>query len=204
MTERNGLAAVFALCAVAMTTLLVNHPADGLEANHQLQDALVHGGFIVTQCILLVGFTIWSRLLGAGRVPVVVGMVSFCVGSGALMASMLLDGFVAPALAVRFAANPDTGRVLLTFCGTVIRFLMPWGLALQLTAMLSWSSVLLTGAGVSRIVGAVGVVCAVAVPAAFVSFMHLSAHLIYGAFLVQVVWYLGLAGSLVYESRRIP
>ena len=191
---------MFALCALVMTTLLVNHPTDGAEASHQLRDALVHGGFIVTQCILLIGFTIWSRRSGSSRVPVVVGMVCFCVGSGALMASMLLDGFVSPALALRFAGDPDTARVLLSFGGTVIRFLMPWGLALQLAAMLSWSLVLITQAGVSRVVGAVGVVCAIAVPTG-AAFMSLSAHLILGTLLVQVVWYLGLAVSLVYETR---
>jgi acyl-coenzyme A thioesterase PaaI-like protein len=96
------------------TTLLVNYPsgaagtfADTLraEASHQLADALVHGGFIITLCALMVCFTIWSRMLGSQRVAVLIGMVSFCVGCGTLIASMILDGFVTPALAARFVGT---------------------------------------------------------------------------------------------------
>jgi hypothetical protein len=212
MAERNGLATVFALCAVAMGALLLTHPAGSAgsfadmvkaEASHQLRDALVHGGFMVTECVLMVGFTIWSRLLGANRVPVVVGMVAFCVGAGALLASMILDGFVSPALAIRFGGDLDTARVLLSFCGTVIRFLMPMGLALQCVAILSWSSVLLGSTGVTRGVGMVGVVFAVAVPLLALAFMNLSAHLILGAIVVQVMWYLGLAVALAYGGKAL-
>src|SRR5580698_3479777 len=110
MNER--LAGAFAVCALATAGLLLSHP-DGAagsladmvtaEAAHQLRDGLVHGGFIVTQCVLIVCFAIASRMLGSDRTAVVVGMVLFCVGAGLLIGSMILDGFVSPALAVRFA-----------------------------------------------------------------------------------------------------
>jgi hypothetical protein len=135
-----------------------------LSAGHSTGNpGVVHGGFIVLQCVLMVCFVIWSRMLGSRRLAVVVGMVMFCVGCGALIGSMLLDGFVSPALEARYTADPGSARILLSFCGTLMRFLMPLGLMLQSVAMLSWSSVLLKEAGVTRAAGVFGVVCALTV-----------------------------------------
>ena len=211
------LAVSFALCGTATAALLVNHPsgaagtfADTLraEASHQLADALVHGGFIITLCALMVCFTIWSRMLGSQRVAVVVGMVSFCVGCGTLIASMILDGFVSPALAARFvgagsAEGLAMARPLLILCGTLIRFLMPWGLALQSVAMFSWSLVLLRMGGIARVAGVFGVVSAVTVLTVFLAFANLSGHVLLGVLLVHVIWYAGIAVSLAHTGRAI-
>jgi hypothetical protein len=197
--------------------LLVNHPsgaagtfADTLraEASQQLADALVHGGFIVTLCALIVCFTLLSPILGSQRVAVVVGMVSFCVGCGALIASMILDGFVSPALAARFvgetaAEGLATARALFLLIGTLIRFLMLWGLALQSAAMFSWSLVLLRMGGVARSTGGFGVVCAVAVLTVFLAFTNLSAHVLPAVILAQVIWYAGLAASLARTGKTL-
>ena len=226
--QARWLAAGFAVCAVATGTLLVSHIAGAgagggrsfaemlkAEAANQLSDAFIHGGFIVTLCALMVCFTIWSRMLGPGRVPVIVGMVTFCVGCGGLIASMLVDGFVSPAIAARFAdavvVTAGTGaggaatdgaatmggvamaRVLLIFCGTLIRFLMPLGLSVQAVAMVSWSSVLMAGGSVARVVGSFGAICAVGTLVVLLAFPHLSMHLLPGAILGQVIWYLGVA-----------
>jgi len=214
-----GLAAAFALCAVATATLLANHPGGGggnfadslkAEARNQLSDAIVHGGFIVTLCVLIVCFVLWSRLLGSARVAVVVGMVAFCVGCGGLIASMILDGFVSPALAVRFVGTDSPGnlamaRTLLVFCGTSIRFLMPLGIAFQSVAMLSWSSVLLTrSGGCGRAVGIFGSVCAVLLIVALLAApAKLTTHVLLAGIGVQVVWYLGLAGLLCASHKRL-
>lgn len=188
MTQRNGLATAFAVCALTMAVLLANHAAGN--------PAIVHGGFIVIQCVLMVCFVIWSRMLGSDRVAVVVGMVMFCVGCGALIGSMLLDGFVSTALEMRYSGDPGTARILLSFCGTLIRFLMPMGLILQSVALCSWSSVLLREAGAMKAVGVFGVVCAVATLGLFLPFRDLSAHGVICAIVVQVLWYLGLAAAL--------
>lgn len=219
MTTENsmrGLAAGFAACGVAMAALLVSHPGGGggasfaevlrAEAGGKVLDAIVHGGFIVTLCVLTVCFTLWSRTLGTQRLAVVVGMVTFCAGSGLLIGSMILDGFVSPALAAQFVAEPGTdglglARTLLSFCGTVIGFLMSMGLALQSVAVLSWSVVLLDGGRAQRVVGVFGIGCAVVVLAAFLAFTKLSAHVILGAILGHVVWYIGLAVALAQKSR---
>jgi hypothetical protein len=195
MTERNGLATAFAVCALTMAALLAGHSTGN--------PGVVHGGFIVTQCVLMVCFVIWSRMLGSQRVAVVVGMVMFCVGCGALIGSMLLDGFVSPALEARYAGDLGSARILLSFCGTVIRFLMPLGLMLQSVAILSWSSVLVQEAGMTRVVGVFGVICAVTVLGLFLPFINLTAHVVFGAIVLQVGWYLGLAASLARPGKSL-
>lgn len=164
LPARRWLAGSFAFCSFATLTLLANHPAGGghtivelmrAEASHQLADALVHGGFILTLSALIVCFVFLSRELGLGRVPAVIGLVTFSIGCGALMASMILDGLVIPALAQRFTATSGSDTLiqastLFIFAGTVIRFLMPMGLLFQAVAILSWS-VLLAGPLVGRL-----------------------------------------------------
>src|SRR5271154_276276 len=97
--ERRGLALAFALCALASLALLANHPDGGARslvdfikdsARDQYIDGLVHGGFIVTSSALAVCFVLLSRYLGFARVPVVIGLVAFFMGCGALIASMIL------------------------------------------------------------------------------------------------------------------
>ena len=210
-----GLAAAFALCALVTATLLATHPGGSggsfaeqlrAEARNQLIDGAVHGGFIVTLSVLMVCFVLWSRLLGAARVAVVVGLVAFCVGCGGLIASMLLDGFASPAIAVRFAGtdSPDglaTARTLLIFCGTLIRFLMPMGVLFQSAAMLSWSSTLLTGGWPRRAVGVFGSVSAVVlIIALLVAPAKLTAHLLMTGIGLQAIWYLGLAALLARRT----
>src|SRR5579864_488252 len=147
--ERRGLAGAFALCSLASLILLATHPtgsartlADVLreEAHSVGINGIVHGGFIITLAALMVCFILLSRRLGSRRVTVVIALTAFSIGSGLLIASMILDGFVTPAVAVRLAdsGNADNltmARTLFILCGTVISFLMPIGMLFQSTAI---------------------------------------------------------------------
>jgi hypothetical protein len=141
------------------------------------------------------------------RVAVVVGLVAFCVGSGGLFASMILDGFVSPALAARFTGtdSPDNlamARTLLIFCGTSIRFFMPLAIAFQSVAMLSWSSVLVGASGLRRGVGAFGSICAVLLVIALLAAPARQAtHLLMAGICTQALWYLGIAAVLVRHTN---
>jgi hypothetical protein len=212
LSGRRWLAGAFAFCSFATLTLLANHPAAGghtivdlikAEASNQLADALVHGGFILTLSALIVCFVFLSRSLGMERVYVVVGLVTFSVGSGALMASMLLDGFVIPALAQRFigtTGNSDTlieASTLFIFSGTVIRFLMPIGLWFQAAAILSWSLQIVGHRGWRFVAGAFGIAAGLLVMGAiFAAPPRLEAHVLIGAIALISIWYLSLATAL--------
>jgi hypothetical protein len=208
---RRWLAVAFAFCSLATLTLLANHPAAGghtiadlikAEASNQFTDGLVHGGFILTLNALIVCFVFLSRGLGMQRVPVIVGLVTFCVGCGAVMASMMLDGFVIPALARRFTANSNSdtliqANTLFIFSGTLIRFLMPMGLWLQAAAMLSWSVQIVGHRGSRLAVGAFGMAAGTLVMGATCVALPIPGdHVLFGAIVLTAAWYLALAGVL--------
>lgn len=213
--ERRGLAGAFALCALAMLALLAAHPtgaagsfADVLkdEARNLLTDGLVHGGFILTLGTLIVCFVLLSRRLGSARLPVTIGLTAFCIGAGLLIASMILDGFVTPALAVRFAdtASADNltmARTLLIFCGTVIRFLMPIGIAFQSAAMFAWSLVIVKHPRLGGSVGAFGLLAGLALIVALPAVRSaLVPYVLLAGIALQAIWYLALAALLASRA----
>jgi hypothetical protein len=206
--QRRRLASAFTLCALASLTLLASHPSSSPstfadliidEAAHQVVDGVVHGGFIITLVALVICFVLLSRLLGSAKTSVVIALVCFCAGSGTMIASMLLDGFVTPAIAVRFAGTGDLqpAKTLFILLGTLIRFLMPMGLLFQFVAVLSWSWAIVKRPGLARAVGLLGSVVAIlmivaifAIPAA------MAAHVILGGIALQSIWYLAIAAVL--------
>ena len=209
--DARGLGTALALCALATLTLLANHPSDGAhnladflagEARNQFIDGLVHGGFIVTQGALSVCFLLLSRRLGSDRVPVVIAVVAFLSGCGALMASMILDGFASPAVAVRLismdsADNLLMAKTILILLGTLIRFLMPLGILLQSVAMFAWSSVIVRSRALPRAVGVSGLAAAVAlIIAIFAAPAAMATHVLLGGIVLQATWYLALAALL--------
>jgi hypothetical protein len=214
-SQRRGLAAAFTLCALASLTLLANHPggnpgsfADLIkdEAAHQVIDGVVHGGFAITLVALTICFVLLSRLLGLGKSSVVIGLVCFSTGCGALIASMVLDGFVTPAIAVRFAGVDDLqpAKTLFIVVGTLIRFLMPMGLLFQFVAMLGWSWAIVKRPGLSRAVGLFGsLVAIILIVAIFAIPTAMAAHVILGGLALQGIWYLAIA-ALLFNRASWP
>jgi hypothetical protein len=205
------LAAAFALCGLATLVLLANHPASGArdfagvlreEAANQLMDGVVHGGFIFVLAALIVCFLLLARRLGSGRIPVVVTVVAFCIGSGALMASMLVDGLVIPAVAARYVNidAPDklaAAKALFVFAGTLISFLMPLGIAFQSIAMLSLGGLFIAATPKRRAAGITGVSLAALILVLLVSTpAGAAAHVLLGSIVVLAVWYFILAALL--------
>ena len=210
--QRRGLGAAFLVCALASLTLLANHPggnpgsfADLIkdEAAHQVIDGVVHGGFVITLVALIICFVLLSRLLGSAKSSVVIGLVCFCAGCTALIASMVLDGFATPAIAVRFAGLDDLqpAKTLFILLGTLIRFLMPIGLLFQFVAMLSWSWAIGKRPGLSRGVGLLGsVVAIILIVAIFAIPTAMAAHVILGGIVLQSIWYLAIAALLLNRA----
>src|SRR5689334_5369769 len=109
--QRRQVSAGLIVCSLAMLLLLAAHPAGQAgqplievlraEAADQYRDAMVHGGFIAVLCLLTVFFVRVSHAMGFDRVRVIAGLVSFCIGSLSLTASMTLDGLVIPTVAAR-------------------------------------------------------------------------------------------------------
>jgi hypothetical protein len=210
--SRCYLGAVFSLCALTGVTLLANHPgssAHGVvavindEVAHRVVDGVVHGGFIVTLVALIICFMLLSRILGSSRAPVVIGLACFCTGCGALIASLVLDGLVTPAIAVRLAGADDlqSAKTIFTLIGTLVGFLMPMGLLFQFAAMLSWSTVIMEGRGARRAVGTFGLVVALSlIVATFALPVAMAAHVIFAGIILESIWYFAIAALLFNRS----
>lgn len=205
------LAGAFFLCGLASLVLLANHPAGTArdfagvlreEAANKVKDGIVHGGFIFVLAALIVCFVLLAQRLGTRRTPVVVTLVAFCVGCAALMASMLVDGLVIPALAARFIGveAPEqlaAAKALFVFAGTLISFLMPLGIAFQSVAMLALGGLLFAGpprrpgAGIAGLAfGALILALVTLAPAS------LAAHVLLGSIVLTAVWYFVVAALL--------
>ncbi|HEY2807444.1 MAG TPA: hypothetical protein VGI91_01500 [Steroidobacteraceae bacterium] len=208
-TDRK-LACAFALCGLASLALLANHPSGAAhdfagvlreEAANQLVDGIVHGGFIFVLAALIVCFLLLARRLGADRVLVTVTLVTFCIGSAALMASMLVDGLVIPAVAARYVgvaapANVAAAKALFVFAGTLITFLMPLGIAFQSISLLSLGGLLIAGPPRRRAAGIFGVGAGALILAAIVGTAGGAAHVLLGSIVLIAVWYFILAALL--------
>jgi hypothetical protein len=102
-------------------------------------------------------------------------------GSAALMASMLLDGLVIPAVAARFVdiEAPEklaADEAVFVLCGTLISFLMSGGLAFQSVAMLSLAGLLFAGPPRRPIPGAIGLVAGTLLIVLLTAPAHMATH----------------------------
>jgi hypothetical protein len=210
-TQSRRLAGAFALCGLGTLVLLANHPASAArdfagvlreEAANQLMDGLVHGGFIFVLAALIVCFVLLARRLGCGRVAVVVTVVAFCIGCGAFMASMLVDGLVIPAVAARYVDvdAPEklaAAKALFVFAGALISFLMPLGIAFQSIAMMSLGGLFVAGPPRRRVAGLAGVSFGALILVLLVgSPAHMASHVLLGSIALIAVWYFVLAALL--------
>jgi len=167
LRSARAVGALAILTGIASLALLANHPGGGAhsfadvlkeEAANRAKDALVHGGFIAVLAIQLVCYAVFSRRLGLQRAPVIAGLVFFAAGTAFLSASMILDGFAAPAIAAKYLAAPNKiefAKALFVLIGALISTLMPIGLAFQSAGIAAWGWSLLTN-GAGRIAGILG------------------------------------------------
>jgi hypothetical protein len=150
---------------IATFALLANHPGGDAhtfagvlkdEAANRTMDAVVHGGFVVVLALQAICYATLSARIGRGAIA---GLVFFAFGAAFLSASMVLDGLVTPALAIKYLAAPNKiefAKSLFALVGTLIFLLMPIGLAFLSAAVAAWGAALMTS-GVSRIAGMIGI-----------------------------------------------
>jgi hypothetical protein len=206
-----GLALV--MVAAASLALLINHPSSSAqtfaevlreEAANRTRDAVVHGGFIAILGVQLVCLAVLSLRLGLERVAAVGGFVLSAIGAILLILSMLLDGFVVPAVAMRYVdilERQGDANILFVLLGTLIGFLMPTALLFQSAGMACWSAALVRRQGVARGIGLFGVAIAVLTVIGIVATAGRVPHVLIGAVALLAAWY-GVVG-LALTLRRL-
>src|ERR1700749_2945814 len=164
-------------------------------------DGIVHGGFILVLAIELFCAAIFSARMKSSAAATA-GLVFFGVGAAFLSASMLLDGLVTPAIAAKYLAAPNKlefAKSLFVLVGTLIRFVMPIGLAFQSAAVAAWGLALFTSR-TSRAAGVFGIVAGGALLAAFgATATAMDPMVLMGAIAVLALW-AAVAGVMMMRS----
>jgi hypothetical protein len=211
-TSSSTLRAAAALLVAGGTSsllLLALHPHEagttldaviGGIAAHAVADAWVHGGMMLVLALLLAAMVLLTRDALAPAPVAVVAAVLFGAGCMLMTSSLVLDGFVVPQIAQRYAGDTvapvrEGLLTMIKLCGTTIHNLMPLGLTGQVLAVLLWSVALVRESGARRAVGAAGACLAIAVAAAVRLGLD-EQHLLLGALAALALWYVGFGVAL--------
>src|SRR5262249_28730076 len=128
------------------------------EIRHRIANELVHGGAIAVWVLLLAAHVGLARLSNSTILAGTAAATAFGSGCALMTASLVLDGFVTPALALQFRAAHDVTlqhaiEALMLFCGTTIRILMPMALLSFATSALAWCAPLVHAGSRGRLAG---------------------------------------------------
>jgi hypothetical protein len=115
-----------------------------------------------------------------------------------ITASLVLDGFVTPALALQYRAAQDltvqhSTEALVRFCGTNIHILMPMALLSFAASALAWRVPMVRAGGRRRLAGVASAIVGVLISAAPPEMLD---HAVLGSLFLVAFWHLALAIAL--------
>jgi hypothetical protein len=199
-----GIAIAF--CALVTIFAIAHHPtvsarapAEALTEMVKLAgaDRLVHGTLIAIMGVLLYGFAIFSIRRGLHRQTSMAALIAFAAGIAAVVGAALIDGFLTPAIAERYAgAATDAIKTVvpvLVAGALMIQILTKFGFVAMSIAAAFWSADLVATPGVVRATGIIGFLSGVVAIGVLVFAGHLNPHSLSAIALVQAIWYLAVA-----------
>lgn len=199
-----------ALCALVTIFAVAHHPtvsarapAEALTAMVRLAtvDRVVHGVLIAIMGVLVFGLTVFTLRRGMHRATSVAAIVAYAAGIIAVIGAALIDGFLTPAIAERYAGTPPdvlkTAIPLLIVGAMAIQILSKFGFVAMSIAVAFWSADLVSTPGVLRATGIVGFASAIVAVGLLVFAGNLNPHSLGAIVIVQAIWYLAVAVLLV-------
>ena len=197
-----------------MLVMVMHHPiagqADAAElvgsiARQAAPNQMVHGTLaaaIIVMTSLMLGF---AARLGLSRPHVLLGAVSSALALVLICLSVLLDGFVAPALATRCVAVggncASEAQAMLRFGGLQIEYMTRVGLLLLAAATALWAAELIRWKGGARLAGILGMLSAIVQPSILVGDAErLNPHNLGLVVAAQAIWYLSVAAIIMFRS----
>jgi hypothetical protein len=211
-TQRRALAALFAACAIAFVVLLAAHPGGNshtiaesvaLEIATEQVGRIVHGGAILVLMLLLGAHVAFARTTAPSTLAATIAVVLFGAGSVLLTGSLVVDGFVVPALAHLFLAAKDSSaqsgiESQIQFAGAVIGVLMPMSLAVFGASAIAYTRPLMSLGGRARFAGlAVGAAGLGSVLLIGATPSSMRGHAVLGALVLMVLWQFGFVVVLL-------
>jgi len=205
------------LCVLALISVvfMAMHPTTGTGDPSEYVVRLGRGvpgntfvhGTLIAVVLLTTGFLLAVRdALGPSRVLVRLGMVALVSGVAGVVAAGLINGFILPGTASRLISQTDQPSESLLAVAMLARetnaVCSRVGMIGLAFAALSWSACICRFPGLTRVVGAVGIVCGVA-PLVFHARQHLRMDVPGFSLLVQFhsVW-LVTAAIFLFRQRR--
>jgi hypothetical protein len=185
-------------------TIQAADPAEFVEAMAQEArlDGIVHAALIVLMGILLYGFSCLATRLGTSIFTVRAGLVAYAMGTGAMVAAALIDGFLIPDFVRRYQGRPadalEIMRHMLTLCSLAIGVCARMGVIATSLAVMLWSLSLIRRPGVLRVVGTLGcIVGALPVAALLLGYLPMNKHGVLAFVLGQTAWSLALGVQMI-------
>lgn len=205
-----------------MLVMVMHHPVAGQTNASAVVESLarqasairfVHGTVAAAMTImtsLMLGVAI---RLDVRRPHVLLGAVSSILALVMICLAVLLDGFVAPDLAIRCATSggdcADTALAMLRYGASQIEFMTRFGLLALASATALWAGDLISRKDSTRIFGALGMVSAIVQFGLLIVGDRLNPHSLALIVLAQAGWYAAVAALIIfrkgpYAMSRLP
>lgn len=206
--------AILASAIVSTATVALDRGASGKTTQEILQSMVqiqswhqnVHVVAMACICGLMYGYTVLSQRLDLRRAPVLIGLITYGLGSVLMLGATLLDGFISTGIAADFVNGTPEAAQAARWMIHVVEAIALTDIArvawvLQSVAAIAWSVALLRDAGIRRVVGCIGLVAG-GLPAAMViaAGAQMDLSVVIGTLLLQAVWNLA-AGVLMLRER---
>lgn len=206
--------AIVASAIVSTGTVALDRGASGKTTQEILQSMVqiqawhqnVHVVAMVCICGLMYGYTVLSQRLDLRRAPVLMGLLTYALGSMLMLGATILDGFISTGIAADFVNGTPEAAQAARWMIHVVEAIALTDIArvawvLQSAAAIAWSVALLRDAGLRRVVGCIGLIAG-ALPAVMViaAGAQMDLGVVIGTLLLQAVWNLA-AGVLLLRER---
>jgi len=206
------LSAIASIAAVALDRM-----ASGRDPLSILQSLVQigpwHAGVhVVAQaCIVgfMFGYSVLSRRLGLARAPVLVGLITYGLGSMLMLIATTIDGFISTDTAALFVnKSPEAVRVgywlVQTIEGVALTDIARVAWVCESVAALAWAWALLGEGGLARKLGMAGLVSGgLPALAVFAAGAHMTEGVVVGILLAQAAWNL-TAAAYLFSGARTP
>jgi hypothetical protein len=203
-----------AIASVLSVALMAHHPS---VHHHDIASALdeivrmswtarvVHGALIASMLVVSCALLELSAWLGLHRISVRAAIVSYMIGTIAMIGAALISGFLTPALASSYvapASDQELARQLLALSAIGNHTLAKFAVVVMSFAIFSWSIALLQPPRRVRWVAAIGALVSVssAIPLCL-GVLQLDVTGMTVVFIGQSVWNLAVAFSLIRAAR---
>ena len=206
------LSAIASILAVALDSM-----AGGKDALSIMQDMIrlqqshqaVHAVAMACLAGLMFGYTTFSQALGLQRAPVLIGLITYAMGSMLMLVATVIDGFIGTDIALMFARkSPEAVQagywMIQALSGAALIDIAKVAWVLQSVAVVAWAFALLAQRGQGRAVGALGLVVG-ALPGVTVLVVgsRMTDMVVVGILLLQAVWNIAAATLLLRAGRAL-